>query len=259
MIMYNEKDVVGEIIANHDKPYKMTYYKLIRYIAMYYYDEWHELRIGQYVDNVLEKMREFNFDISYQEWKFVQYTRRFCKKLISGKARHELLDIRSVNITRKEMNIIQSAETEKQQMLMFTFFVVAKISIAPSGWINYDLKDVFDLADVKLTKLNRHKMIHELYAQKLIRLNEYPDKRGYYIELQDDSNDIMMTITDFEHVGRQYLEKYKDGWKMCERCKRMIRMHAPNQKYCKKCAEIIKKDQITSWRREKAEEGLQTA
>ena len=260
MINNDEKGWVAEILATHEKPKKMTFYQLVRFIAMYHYEDWHDLKIGQFVNNVLGVMREFNFDYTdYQEWKYPEYTKRFCKKMISGKIRHELLDIKSVSITKKEMEIIKSAETEKQQMLMFTFFVLAKVNLMPTGWINYDLKDVFECADLKMTKKQRHMFIHDLYEQNLIRLNEYPDKRGYYVELQDDVTDIEMTINDFQHVGKQYLCSIRDGWKICERCGRMIKIKAPNQKYCKKCAEEIQKQQIISWKQKNSKKALQPA
>ena len=260
MIRHDEKEWVEEILATHEKPDKMTTYQLARYIAMYYFDEWHELKIGIFVNNVLGVMREFNFSyMDYQEWKFPDYIKRFCKRMISGKIRHELLDVKSVSITRKEMEIIKSAQTEKQQMLLFTFFVVAKISIAPSGWINYALRDVFECADIKVTKTERHKMIHDLYTQGLVRLNEFPDKRGYQVDLQDDIDDIVITITRFEHVGKQYLEYTREGWKMCDYCGRMIKIKAPNQKYCKKCAENIQKSKIKQWKLENSEKPLEAA
>ena len=251
MIRNNEKEWVADILATHEKPNNMTMYQLIRFIAMYHYYDWHELKPSQYTRNVLDVMKEFNFGfLDYQEWKFVSYTKRFIKKMIDGKIRHDLLDIKSVSITKKEMDIIRSAETEKQQMVMFTMFVLAKVNLMPSGWINDDLKDVFEYADVKLTKKERHKFIHTLYVQHLIKLNEYPDRRGYQVDLQDDKSDIVMTVTIFEHLGRQYLNKYKDGWKMCENCGKMIKIKAPNQKYCKKCYEYIhEKQKLESKRR----------
>lgn len=260
MIRINERSWIEEILSTHEKPNKMTYYQLERYIAMYYFDEWHELKNSQYARNVLDVMKEFHFSFTdYQEWKHVDYVKRFCKKLVNDKARHTLLEIKSVSLTRKEIEIIRSAETEKQQQLMFTFYVFAKINLMPTGWINYDLKDVFECADLKMTKQNRHRFIYGLYKQGLIRLNEYPDKRGYMVQLQDDINDIAMTITCFEHLGRQYLDKYKDGWMMCKGCGKMIKIKAPNQKYCKKCAANEQKKQIKIWKQENSEKSLQTA
>ena len=260
MINPKEKEWIAEILTTHEKPKKMTLYQLARYIAMFHYDEWHELKIGQYVENVINTMREFGFSsIEFQEWRFNDYIKRFCKKMINGKIRHELLNVDSVSLTKKEIDVIRSAKIEKQQMLMFTFFVLAKINLVPSGWVNYDLKDVFECADLKMTKKQRHMFIHDLYTQELIRLNEYPDKRGYQVELQDDIDDIAITVTSFQHLGRQYLDKYKDGWMMCKRCNKMIKIKAPNQKYCKKCAGLIQKDRIAQWKLENSGKSLQTA
>ena len=138
---------------------------------------------------------------------------------------------------------------------MFTMYVLAKINLVPSGWVNYNLKEVFECADLKMTKQKCHRFIHDLYKQGLIQLNEYPDRRGYKVELQNDVDDIAITISSFDHIGRQYLNKYKDGWMMCKRCGKMIKIKAPNQKYCKKCGEYIKAEEDK--RRRKMEYKLQ--
>lgn len=239
MIIFDEYNYVENIIKSHEKPSQMGIRKLINYIAMYYYDDYGDgCLLGKYVNKVMEVMRDFEFPLYiYQEYIFVDYIKRICKKYQTGKLSHTLRDDTPVIITEQEIKVINQAPSEKHSKVLFTLYVIAK-KISQSGWVNYSLKDIFDYADVRVKQDERHRIIYDLKEGGIIQINHIIDKTGYKVTFYPDSPTYMM-VNSFEHCGNQYLSKYRIGWRMCEICGKMIKIKAPNHKYCKTCAKIV--------------------
>lgn len=239
MIIFDEYNFVKEIIESHEKPPTMGIRKLINYIAMYYYDDYGDgCLLSKYANKIMSTLNEFDFPLYiYQEYLFVDYIKRVCKKYQDGKLSHILRDNSPVVITTDEFETIKKAPTEKHQKVLFTLYVIAK-KVGINGWVNYPLKDIFEYADVRVRQDERHKIIYELKELGLIQINHIIDKTGYKVNICEDSAEEI-SIYSFEHCGNQYLSKCKPGWRMCEICGKMIKIKAPNHKYCKNCAKIV--------------------
>lgn len=239
MIIFDEYSYVRDIIKTHIKPPQMGIRKLINYIAMYYYDDYGDgCLLSSYASKIIDELNRFDLPLYvYQEYLFIDYIKRICKKYQVGKLNHTLRNSDPIIITKKEIEVIKTAPTEKMQKVLFTFYVIAK-KINSTGWVNYSLKDVFEYADVRLKQDERHYMIYELKELGLLQVNHIINKTGYKVEFYPDS-EAEFEIYTFEHCGNQFLSKYKKGWKMCNICGKLIKIKAPNQKYCKVCAKIV--------------------
>ena len=67
---------------------------------------------------------------------------------------------------------------------------------------------------------------------------------GNKVELIDGEPEII--ITTFDNLGRQYIALTKPGWYICQNCGKLVKGSiGPGRpaKYCKVCAEVIKKIQ----------------
>lgn len=250
MILFNEREYVANIIETRDKPKRMGIKRLIRYLALYYYEDYKDKSIREYTDRIKQEMKLMHLYIwEYREFEYANYIKSICTKYKRGVLSPKMIECNEIAITEKEIEIIKSAQTEKEQKVLFTLYALAKVIPTPTGWVNRSISDIFQYANVNGTKKDKHNIIHSLYQQGLIELSNSLRIYGYKVDLQDDDR-IAMTLTNFKNIGNQYLSQYKDGWKMCQECGRMIKIKAPNQKYCKKCSEIIQKQQIKDWKLE---------
>lgn len=237
-IIINEREYVKNIIETRQKPENMSMYKFIKYLIMYYYDQYKDGSATRFQRFILDEIKLFNIDgIFYREFKYANYVLRNCRKMKKGEINHMLRDFDSIDITEQELEIINKAETEKHRKLLFTMYTLAKIAVQPSGWINYKLSEIFKRANINgLNRYDRNLMINDLYSAGLINLNHIVGKEGYKVELHPDSP-AAITVYNFTRIGNTYLDKYKDGWKMCECCGKMFKKKSPAQKYCKMCCE----------------------
>ena len=242
MLIVDERELVESIIASKEKPPKMGMRSFIRYLAMYYYDEYGSLPLASYIGFIQNKIKTFSFPLYvYEESRFYNYLFKTCSKIKSGTMNHKLRDSAPVVITKEEMKIISLAPTEKHRKLLFTLYVLAKKVIPSTGWVNFSLRDIFAFANVYVNQNQKYEMIYDLNQLKLIEVNHIIDKQGYKVNLIEDSPPAI-AISDFRSLGNQYLGKTKDGWIDCEICHRMVKIKSKydhSRKYCRTCAEEV--------------------
>ena len=244
MIIFDEYSFIVKILReNHVE--KMGVKRLITYIARYYYAENRGLSGGKLCQMVAARMAEFKFTPDYyQEHKYNNFIKSQCLKIVKGKIPSELNVAREVVITKPEMDAVHSAPSENARKLLFTLYVLAKIRVNHTGWINYGIKDIFECADVSVSNQEKYYLLNDLYVAGLIELNHSVKKNGYKVELIDGEPE--MIVSDFQHFGRQYIAAYKEGWTLCLSCGKLIKDTVGRgrpTKYCRTCAAEIKKIQ----------------
>lgn len=259
MVILNEREYVRGIIERHNKNEKINLNKLITYIVKYYYNDYKDAALYEYIEKVLEVLASFEYsDIYYREGQKYDYIKKLCKKAQKGQLDTTFRELESVSVTEDEIQIIAKGKNDKEKKLLFTLYVLAKVYGYHSGWVNYPPSEIFKLANVTLKYEDRFLLIHELYKAKLIQLNHIIGKTGYCVELYEDSPAVI-TIPNKEynkpdHFGNQYMAYIKgNNWRVCEKCGRLIKKKSNKQKYCKRCASDIKKKQISDWKKEKIE------
>lgn len=250
MILTNEKKYFEQIMESHIVPIEVSCKRLLLYIAKYYYDP--VLTLRDYKNLVLKKMAEFDLSPCwYQEYMYEKYIEKICSKLLDGELSHEFKSIQSVNLYQSEYNTIQSASTDKERKILFTLYILAKINNA-NGWINYELKDIFKMANVTASERDRLHLMYKLYKSDLIDQNHRNDSLGYKVTLGTTDESIVLVVSDFTNLGNQYIANFKDGWGMCAECSKLFKKKTKTGRtrmYCKACAIDID--------REKAKERMQ--
>ena len=245
MLVLDEKEQIEGIIKTKEKPTRMGTRSLIRYLAMYYHDDFSSLSLEGYISEIQNIVNSFNLPLYvYEESKFYKYVFQVCSKMKGGTMNHELRDSTPVSITEQEIAIISTAPTEKHQKLLFTLYVMAKKVVPSTGWVNFPLRDIFAFANVYVKRDQKYEMIYDLNKLGLIEVNHIIDKQGYKVTLINDSP-AAITISDFSSLGNQYLGKYKAGWIDCQRCHRMVKIkskYGRSRKYCTSCAEEVDRD-----------------
>ena len=245
MIIINEYEYVKQILESKIIPKNVSNKRVLLYIAKYYYNP--DLLVAEMVQLIFHKMAEFKLNPEhYQEYKYVSYVKGICEKLKSKELSSAFRQVESVNIYQSELDIINRAETDKEKKLLFTLFVLAKINGSNSGWVNNEIKDIFQLANITATIKDRAAMIYKLYKAELIGQSQKIDNLSLKVELGQDDEDVVLVIDSFENIGNQYIANFKDGWRMCECCGKLYKVKSNkdfSSKYCKQCARAVFNEQ----------------
>ena len=255
-IVFNEYKWLKDKIENRDYAAMRPVKRTIRNLIKYYYPEFKNKTTKEFQRFILDEMLRFNIDIAeYEEYEFADYTKNMCRKAIKGEFNTVLRDSDTVEITQGELDIIAKAENDRQKKLLFTLYVLAKLSPYHSGWVNYRDSEIFKLANLHLSVKDQDYLIHDLYAQGLLQLNHIIGKSGLKVELVEDSPTGL--VLDLEKsFGNQYMAyiKKSQGWTYCHKCGKLIKKKAPNQKYCDKCNQEAYKEQNKESHRRKYHE-----
>ena len=235
MIIINEYEYAKQILETKVIPKNVSNKRVLLYIAKYYYKP--EYSVNEMKQIVFNKMSEFNLSIEqYQEYKYDTYVKNVCEKLLNGELSSEFRKVESVNIYQSELDIINKCETDKEKKLLFTLFVLAKVNGNNSGWVNNEIKDIFQLANITATIKERGSMIYKLYKAGLVGQSQKIDNLSLKVELGQSDELVVLTIDSFENIGNQYISNFKSGWKMCGCCGKLFKIKGTNSKYCKTCA-----------------------
>ena len=241
MIIFDEKKYVEDILRSNNAG-KMGIKTLITYIAKYYYEAYINLTNKQYVRKILDRMNEFEIDPHYyQEYQYAGFTKSLCNKLRKGKIPRELFVVKEVAISRGEMNLVRSAPSQKAQKLLFTLYVLSKTRRNPNGWVNYEIRDIFKLANINVSTQEKYKLFNQLAKYKLIGLSHVSKKSAFKVELIEGPPEII--ISEFNNIGNQYVITYNDDWIMCRECGRLVKVKNKIGRplmYCKQCAKMKK-------------------
>lgn len=246
MIIINEYDYVKQILESKVIPKGVSNKRVLLYIAKYYFNP--EYSVKEMVDLVFFKMKEFKLPVEiYQEYKYVSYVKGVCEKLLTKELSSDFRKVESVNLYQSELDIINRGETDKEKKVLFTLFILAKVNGTNSGWVNNEIKDIFQLANVTATIKERALLLHKLYKAELIGQSRKNDKLGYKVELENNDEQVVLVIDSFENIGNQYIANFKYGWKMCECCGKLFKVKSNEGrpgKYCKQCGYQIKLEQV---------------
>lgn len=238
MIIFNEREYVEQIMTSNKVPGHTSIDRVIRYVCQYINDTMN-LSPKAFNKKVFERLREFDFPITYyDEARDSNKVKRISLKVRRGEY-GDFFNFQEIPITVPEMEIIQKASSDEGKKLMLTYYVLAKAQREPSGWVGYSDTEIFKRADLHMSEDERCSLIYELQKRKLIMLHPRIDKNPIMVRFID--GDLCMTVTNFEHIGNAYVDRYREGWKMCEHCGRLIHIGKAKtsgqpRKYCKDCA-----------------------
>ena len=244
MIVFDEYAYIENILMEK-KADKIGVKRLIMLTAKYYYHDEPDITTRRLNQKVMQTMAGLGLSPAvYQEYKYANFIKSTCSKIVNGKMPGELKIIKSIALTKPEIELVQSAPSEKARKLLFTLYVLAKNKVKPTGWVNYRIQDIFSYANLNVSRKERYELLGILYHAGLMELNKVIGKSGYKVELLDGEPEI--EITDMKDFGKQYIAAYKEGWGLCRNCGKLIRIKSKTGRplqYCKACAFSIKNEQ----------------
>ena len=179
------------------------------------------------------------------------------KKMVGLTKDRPLTAIDGVPVTKREIDIIQSIRSRKEQRLLFTLLCLAKFAHMkqPNNtyWVNTNkqgLSSVFQMANIRICVKEQNLMLRDLYSTGLCiesKLDDSSNIRVTFIDENDDSP-VIMDITCLEDCGLYYRQYCGEKFIRCQKCGRLSLASRSDQQYCKKCAKEIHIQQTISAR-----------
>lgn len=235
MYLLNERNYIETILASARKPDNLSMNYFITLLAKYYYSGASD---AEHLSGIVKKTLLMFQPDHYQEYQYHKKILCICEGLYDGSIDRRLKERPYVPIYENELRLIQALPNDRQKKLMFTCTAVARYMDC-GGWINTkssrSIAEVFRLANVTLSSAQRNLLLHELYTAGVISFGKRIDNLNIRVPL-DDSGAIAYKIEVFENIGNQYIAGFKEGYRQCKCCGKIIRPAGTNHQYCKRCA-----------------------
>ena len=236
MIILNEKKYAARLIENgafENKPYND-----LQIIARYLYhvDGYRKKRIEKYLLTFL--------DDHYPAYKANKFDWASTVEKIASKAgKYPLIEIESIDITQSELDKIDAIEHSRHRRVAFTMLCLAKLGNMRNennnGWVNTELRDIFNLARVSVTIVQQDLIIGDL---GILGLLEFPKQNGNLssrVTFIDNYGKPVINVTeiDFKELGYVYMKYCGENIIRCENCGVLTRGGKTHRKkYCSSCS-----------------------
>ena len=233
-IIFDEVMYCEDLLKNRPKIIKNRYlYVLLKY---FYYSGLKKL-------DAIDKIKEFcrlcepNYNFTLAENVFINLEKVYGKQKIKIP--------KKVGITKQELESIRVCNDYKKEKILFVLLVLSKNNHATSNkyYVN-DVKDstLFRLAKVYLNKIDRDKMMHELYLDKYFS-KPRDDQQNFLINYVDTSEEYEIIVTDMNNIIYFYPI-------YCEKCGKRIDKVSEKKKLCDECYKEKRKEDWNNSRKE---------
>lgn len=163
----------------------------------------------------------------------------FIESVAKHSDKYPLIDLAGIEITKQELKKIGELQAKNHRKLMFTMLCLAKygnaISPKNNNWVNFPAKEIFVLANIKVTTIRQSLMINDLWQAGYIGYSNLVDNVNINVKIVSNDETEMM-ITDFRNLGNQYINHTEGGYIQCECCGVCVKETNNRCKYCRECA-----------------------
>ncbi|KOS61448.1 hypothetical protein FJQ98_16625 [Lysinibacillus agricola] len=169
-----------------------------------------------------------------------------------------LIQIESIEVTKKEMEFIESLKYEElEKKIIFSLLIINKLNNARAkmrgidsknnyfgGSGEYSYKSLMDTLNEKLTRTYREKGIHRTIKQfnddGLTRTTNRLSLELLFLNQIEEDEETIFEVNDFDNIGLAYEYYYgSKKVKKCIECGNLIRNTNYKNQYCNSC-KIIK-------------------
>lgn len=176
---------------------------------------------------------------------------------LSRALKYEAINIKSIDVTKPEMDRIDALSGRQIKRLAFTLLCLAKywdiVGKNAEHWVNSKDSDIMRMANIKESIRRQSLMFHRLNAADMIRFSKKVDNTNVKVNFVSPGETVM-SITDFRNLGYQYLKYHGEPYFECRNCGITTKYKNPKsnksmwqQKYCAACAvEIDTQQRVNS-------------
>lgn len=153
---------------------------------------------------------------------------------------YNLVDSDGIVITEKELSDIKLIEGDMRKKLMFTLICLAKygnlLSNSNNNWVNRADKEIFNLANIKVTVTRQSLLINDLWRLGFIKYSRAVDNTNINVCITDAEGKDGVLISDFRNLGNQYMMRFNNDYIKCQDCGIVVHKSSNAQKYCGMCS-----------------------
>lgn len=196
--------------------------------------------VGKDNDEIKELLSDFLHRCLKDKYKESKWIDSIFYQVVKSK-KYTLKKVDKVEITKPEIEIIQSVKGKSRQKVLFTLLVLAKyynaVSDKNNNWTNLEYKKIFKLANVQLSIQNQALLINDLYNCGFVNVSRNVGKPNIQVNFVDNESDIILTITQLKDLGKEYLLFCGEDYIRCQKCGTLVKNYKNSNKYCKKCGQ----------------------
>lgn len=232
MIILNETKAVQELLNNNtaNNP------KMVINLLSRYYINNEKLTSQDTLKKIDNFLRSNCKKYIYSKW--VDYI----KKQIKLAKKFPLSEIDYIPITQMELDTIAQLNDIRLERITFVLLCYAKMynlkTNKNNNWVNQELKTIFKNARVTVKIVDQCSMINKIKTSGLITYSKKVDNTNVKVNFIDnDTDSIMLRITDFRELGYEYLVWKGEKFFRCLECGILTRQNKQgNRKYCNLCS-----------------------
>lgn len=242
MYIFNEQELISEIIRTGQKPDDIGFSHFVTMLAKAYFKP--DYSVNDLVLIVLQGLRYFDLG-QYQEYMYKPKVVHICKDVVNNNNR-ELKKIDYIPIYESDIDTLSEIDDIKKRKVLFTIIAISRYMNC-DGWTNtkksQQIHDLFRRANVNATNMEQFIMIGDLCRSGYIRKTKKIDSQNIQV-LFDHFGEEVYKITTFEDLGKQYMCNFEKNYIKCECCGRLTRVSHTGRKpkYCKRCSSNVNRD-----------------
>lgn len=181
--------------------------------------------------------------------------RDIADNVIKEAGRRELADIRFLPITAAELEAIQGIDGLRRQRVAFALLVIAKyqnsINQQNHNWVNFRHKDIFAMANVKVSVRDQYLLLNDLKTLGLIKYNRRVDNLDVRVLYADDEGATALEVYDMRNLGFQLMRHQGGSFLECKICGAVVPRKSPRQMYCAECSKLENAKRAVAFYRKK--------
>lgn len=230
MIIFDEKQHAEKMLKKGFLTKHKNVFELY-ILAKYYYSI--ELTPEQVKENIVSYCEKYIEHFNIDEWY------KIINKVIKSTSNTKLKTNIKVEIKKSEMDTIDNIKKENERKVAFSLLVLYKYYGHKKFEVS--IEDLYRLSKLNLSSQSKLKILQSLTSSGLIDIN-MGGKR--WVTFAEKSGEAVLAISDFEDFIYEYFNYFGDSnFLSCHSCLKAIKVTNNKKKYCKRCAEKIKRNQ----------------
>lgn len=234
-MILNEEKYAKDLLTGQNDNVKSIRQK-IDLIARYNYHVMHKKSDDSY-DSIVKWLEKHHGIFSEQTYSNV------ISDCIKKASKRPFYNIKSIKITKKEIDIIKSQDNLRHEKILFVLLCMAKQQKVAYGFdnglVSYSMTELFKTARVSVPVDDREDILHKLLKLGLIGLPIKNDTKCLFINFLDDADDdtvLELNEQDCGELAYAYM-KFTGKAKVsrCSKCGKLIKQSKKYGDLCKGC------------------------
>jgi hypothetical protein len=156
--------------------------------------------------------------------------------------KRELVDVPFIPITAAELKTIRGIDGIRRQRVAFALLTLAKyqnhVHGENHGWVSFRRKDVFSMANVKVSVTEQYLLLNDLKSMGLLKYNRRVDNLNVRVLYAEHDGAPVLEIFDMRNLGNQYMRYLGGAFVECKACGVVAPRKSPRQLFCAECAKL---------------------